>query len=110
MKNKLPHGLAGGMFIREVMQYNSDAGFSYRELLKDNFSKGDYEFYDAFDLLKSELSVPKLRDLGYLPEEKEELIPQIMGALAGSFEGNPIRFDESGLNWVLDMHLLGGNV
>ena len=110
VKNKLPHGLAGGMFMREVMQYNSDAGFSYRELLKDHFSNGDYEFYDAFDLLKSELSIPKLRDLGYLPEEKEELIPQIMGALAGSFEGNPIRFDESGLNWVLDMHLLGGNV
>ena len=110
VKNKLPHGLAGGMFLGEVMQYNSDNGFSYGELLGDLYSGDDYAFYGAYDILRKKVSMPTLKDLGFDVKDKDILIPNIMSALSGSFDGNPVPFDESAVNWVLDKHILKGSI
>ena len=110
VKNKLPHGLAGGMFLDDVMRYNSDRGFSYRALLGESYPRSDYDFYEDFERLKAKISLPKLRDLGYLEADKDFLIPQIIAALTGSFDGNPVQFDERAVERVLDKHLQAESV
>ena len=103
VKDKIPHGYAGGMFLKDVMRWNYDNGFHNYEKLIENTPTADMNmFFNQYSQILHEYSVPTLKDLGHNQDECIGLIDEISSALGGSFAGNPIRFDKYSAEWVLN--------
>ncbi len=102
VKDKIPHGLAGGMFLKDVMMWNYRSGYKdYADLLIDTNLNLDM-FFDSFNDLHTKLNLPRLTEYGYLAQDCKKLSHEVSTALTGSFSGNPILFDQKSTKWVLD--------
>jgi len=110
VKDKIPHGLSGGIFLKEVIKYNIKNGYlDYWELVE-----GDHEMskIDILGLLIENLEklyikhqIPQLSEFGYTKNDSSHLSKAASEALLGSFNGNPIPFTEKSAEKVLDQLL-----
>ncbi|MDC0151498.1 iron-containing alcohol dehydrogenase [Paracoccaceae bacterium] len=108
VKEKIPHGMAGGMFLKDIMRWNFENGFdAYKNLIKDTSSKDMKHFFAAFSKILKKYSVPRLPDYGYSMSDRDDLAVEASAALAGSFAGNPILFDNDSASWVLKQQFRG---
>ena len=102
VKKKIAHGMAGGMFLRDVMKWNYDNGYmSYNHLIRDTSTSDMDEFFNIFSQKLEEFSIPTLLDYGFKLEDCENLSSDVSSALTGSFSGNPIPFNKDSAYWVL---------
>ena len=108
VKESIPHGMAGGMFLKDVMRWNYDNGYSdYDQLIRDSSTLDMDNFFDIFTHKLKQFSVPNLSDYGYHPTNCETLSLEVSGALTGSFAGNPITFNQDSAKWVLSQQFKG---
>tara|TARA_Y100000588_G_scaffold390539_1_gene496332 strand:- start:1212 stop:2327 length:1116 start_codon:yes stop_codon:yes gene_type:complete len=99
VKNKIPHGLAGGIFLKEVMQWNYRNGYNkYSDLL----NQANEKLFDQLNILYKKLEIPKISKYGYNKKDVKNLSIKVSKALDGSFSGNPIPFDENSAEEVLN--------
>ncbi len=106
VEKKVPHGLAGAIFLLEVMKYNVAHGYEEYSLLNP---KQDYATKNAncLDLLKQldslyqHYQIPTIAASGYNHDNVAALAAAASAALSGSFTGNPIPFNEQSAREVL---------
>jgi alcohol dehydrogenase class IV len=107
VKHKVPHGLAGAIFLKEVMRYNVDQGYDKYAMLNPmsigvSAKEASAELLEQMDSLYLQLSIPNLAPYGYGKGNKAELARNASIALSGSFAGNPVEFTEESANIVID--------
>lgn len=103
VKDKIPHGMAGGMFLKDVMLWNFNNGFNeYTNLLHNTSTENMEIFFQKFNNLLLQHSIPRLCDYGYKQSDCINLSAEVSSALTGSFAGNPITFDRDSAAWVLE--------
>ena len=108
VKKKIAHGMAGGMFLKDVMKWNFSNGYQmYGQLIRDTSTENMEEFFESFSQILSRFSVPRLSDYGYNSGDCETLSLEVSSALTGSFSGNPITFNQDSARWVLEQQFRG---
>ena len=96
------------MFLRDVMKWNYENGYSgYQEILNELNYIDHSEFFRHFDALCLNFKVPNLKSFGYKINDLEMLSIEVSKSLRGSFEGNPILFDNDSAYKVLKMQFKG---
>tara|TARA_B100002052_G_C15876953_1_gene597443 strand:+ start:5 stop:1147 length:1143 start_codon:yes stop_codon:yes gene_type:complete len=100
VKDEIPHGLAGGIFLKEVMDWNFKKGFNdYSKLIKSRSIKSEKEanrqLFKDLNILYEKYDIPDLSHFGYKKNQVQELANKSSESLAGSFSGNPIPFDQN---------------
>jgi len=99
VKDKIPHGLAGGMFLIEVMKWNYNNGYDqYPLLLKHNINSlenSNRQLFKGLDNIYNNYDIPTLNEFGYNKDQVDDLAENASISLSGSFSGNPIPFDKS---------------
>ena len=106
VKNKIPHGLAGGIFLKEVMLWNYQNGFSdYSKLVENDFKgsvKDQNEYlFEQLNSLYRKFDIPNLSNYGYSKSDISNLAKESSEALSGSFNGNPVKFDKNSAEQIL---------
>jgi alcohol dehydrogenase class IV len=99
VKHHVPHGLAGAIFLKEVMRYNHLQGYEKYALLNPMRStpspkEATVELLEEMDELYQQLKIPSLVPYGYGKGNVAEFAHHASEALKGSFSGNPIEFTE----------------
>ncbi len=108
VKNEIPHGIAGGMFLGDVMRWNVKNGYgSYGHLMRDTASSDMDQFFTRYIELLQHYKVPTLADYSYSETDIAGLSVDVSKALSGSFSGNPVLFDENSAYWVLQQQFKG---
>ena len=108
VRNKIPHGMAGGMFLKDVMRWNFANGYrDYDRLIQHTDTADLSEFFDMFRTILDQFSVPCLANYGYEQDTLNDTVHQVGAALGGSFAGNPIPFNEESALWVLEQQFKG---
>ena len=108
VKKKIPHGMAGGMFLKDVMKWNFDNGYKiYDQLIRDTQTLDMDQFFEIFSRQLALFSVPTLPDYGFKLGDCESLSSEVSSALKGSFSGNPIPFNQDSAYWVLSQQFRG---
>lgn len=107
---KVPHGLAGGVFISRVARFNAERGFTDYADLYDlidgadkSLSRGEksLKFCDELDSLLQKLEVPdKLSPFGVQESDLPNLAQQTM-LLVGALDQNPVPFNIKEVEYVL---------
>jgi alcohol dehydrogenase len=108
VKEKIAHGMAGGMFLKDVMKWNFDHGYrAYDHLIRDTQTSDMDQFFEIFSRQLALFSVPTLPDYGFKLADCESLSSEVSSALTGSFSGNPIPFNQDSAYWVLSQQFKG---
>ena len=108
VKEKIAHGMAGGMFLKDVMRWNFDHGYqAYGHLIRDTSTSDMDQFFNIFSQKLAQFSVPTLPDYGFKLADCESLSSEVSSALTGSFSGNPIPFNQDSAHWVLSQQFIG---
>ncbi len=99
VKHHVPHGLAGAIFLKEVMHYNHTHGYEKYALLNPMHStpspkEATIELLEEMDELYRLLRIPSLVPYGYGKGNVAEFARNASEALKGSFSGNPVEFTE----------------
>ena len=107
---KVPHGLAGGVFISRVARFNAERGFTDYADLYDLIEGADkslspeeksVKFCDELDKLLKELEVPDtLSPFGVQESDLPNLAQQTM-LLIGALDQNPVPFNIKEVEYVL---------
>ncbi|MBM3162357.1 MAG: iron-containing alcohol dehydrogenase [Chlorobi bacterium] len=106
VRHKVPHGLAGAIFLKEVMRYNFDHGYEKYAMLNPMRSspspkEATQELLGELDELYRQLDIPNLVPYGYGKGNAAELAKNVSEALKGSFAGNPVAFTEDSARQVI---------
>ncbi|MBN1278832.1 MAG: iron-containing alcohol dehydrogenase [Chlorobiaceae bacterium] len=106
VRHKVPHGLAGAIFLKEVMRYNFDHGYDKYALLNPmrttpSPKEATQELLEEMDELYRQLAIPSLVPYGYGKGNVAELAKNASAALKGSFAGNPVDFTEESARHVI---------
>ncbi|MEI6847096.1 MAG: iron-containing alcohol dehydrogenase [Chlorobiaceae bacterium] len=106
VKQKVPHGLAGAIFLKEVMRYNHNQGYEKYALLNPMRSspsprEATIELLDEMDELYRQLQIPTLVPYGYSKSNAADFAYNASEALKGSFSGNPVAFNEESAKTVV---------
>ncbi len=103
VNNKIPHGMAGGMFLKDVMLWNFENGYNeYSRLLYNTSTDSMESFFQKYDALLVDAKIPTLENYGYKLSDCKNLSEVVSSALSGSFSGNPISFNIDSAKWVLE--------
>lgn len=107
VKHKIAHGLAGAIFLKEVMRYNVEQGYDKYAMFDTVRSvsspqEASLELLREMDDLYGQLQIPNLVRYGYGKRDAAELAKNASGALSGSFAGNPVEFTEESACHVID--------
>ena len=99
VKHRVPHGLAGAIFLKEVMRYNHLHGYEKYALLNPMHStpsprEATIELLEQMDELYRQHQIPSLVPYGYGKGNVAEFARNASEALKGSFAGNPVEFTE----------------
>ena len=98
VNDNVPHGLAGAVFLKEVMSYNISHGYSeYQELLPINSDELLAIFSEIYDYF----SIKKLSSFGYNTNNIDKFVDGATESLKGSFDGNPILFNRGSAKEVV---------
>ncbi len=109
VKNKIAHGIAGAIFLKEVMNWNYRNGYKeYYKLLEmnsfDSINDINNEFFNKLDDLYKKLNIPTLANFGYKIENAVMLSENSSKDKIDSFSGNPIPFNkESALEVIQNL-------
>ncbi len=109
VKHRVPHGLAGAIFLKEVMRYNHLHGYEKYAILNPMHStpsprEATEELLEQMDDLYKQLQIPNLAPYGYGKGNAAEFAHNASEALKGSFSGNPVEFtEESALEVVFQL-------
>ncbi len=106
VKHRVPHGLAGAIFLKEVMRYNHNHGYEKYALLNPmrtspSAKEATIELLEEMDALYKQLGIPSLVPYGYGKGNAQELALNASEALKGSFSGNPVEFTEESAREVI---------
>lgn len=106
VRHKVPHGMAGAIFLKEVMRYNLSHGYDRYAMLNaaplsGTLREGAEELLFQMDDLYRQLSIPSLVSYGYTSLNAAEFAREASGALQGSFGGNPVPFDKESAEYVV---------
>ena len=106
VKHRVPHGLAGAIFLKEVMRYNHEHGYEKYALLNPMRSspspkEATAELLEEMDELYLQLKRPTLVPYGYGKGNAAEFARNASEALKGSFSGNPVEFTEESARAVV---------
>ncbi len=106
VKHRVPHGLAGAIFLKEVMRYNHEHGYEKYALLNPMRSspspkEATAELLQEMDELYLQLKIPTLVPYGYGKGNAAEFARNASEALKGSFSGNPVEFTEESARAVV---------
>lgn len=106
VRHKVPHGLAGAIFLKEVMRYNFDHGYDKYALLNPMRSSpspkdASQELLEEMEELYRQLDIPNLVPYGYGKGNAADLAKNASEALKGSFAGNPVEFTEESARHVI---------
>ncbi|MBF0586201.1 iron-containing alcohol dehydrogenase [Prosthecochloris sp. N3] len=93
----IPHGMAGAVFLREVMSYNVSQGYDKYAVLNPMHETGSphqsaLQLLEQLDELYRQLEIPDLAACGYSAETADTFVRGAADALQGSFAGNPVPF------------------
>ena len=100
VKHKVPHGIAGAMFLFEVMKYNYSRGYKDYPML--NFYGGDtQDLFDKMKIIYKRYEIPNLSKFNYTHQMIEEMAELSAESLSGSFSGNPLTFNHKSALTVL---------
>ena len=98
VKHNVPHGLAGAIFLKEVMNFNIDKKYkAYEQLIP---SMNLVELMDNFENLYKNLNIPNLSNYGFTLNDMDNFVNESTNALSGSFSGNPVEFDKDSVKIV----------
>jgi len=99
VKYNVPHGLAGAIFLKEVMNYNIQEKkyFEYSKLDKND---NHISLMKSFDKVYKTLKIPNLYKYGFINNTMNEFVSGSMNALRGSFAGNPVEFNEDAVRHI----------
>jgi len=103
VKYNVPHGLAGAIFLKEVMNYNISQGYDDYYQLNDCKKEKKLclsELMDNFESIYNNLKIPNLLQYGLSKNDKENFLKGVMNALSGSFNGNPVKFEAEAVRYV----------
>ena len=98
VKHKVPHGLAGAIFLKEVMKFNIYKKYKEYEKLIPNMNLID--LMDNFDHIYKNLDIPNLSNYGITLKDLDNFVYESMNALSGSFSGNPVKFDKEAVKYI----------
>ncbi len=106
---KIPHGIAGGIFISSVIEYNVNKGYlDYEELFdlvvtEENLSieVKNRRFVELLQSLCKKLNVPRYLDKWGINSQNVDEVAKLMYPLQPAFDQNPIPF--SGTTDALEM-------
>ena len=109
---KVPHGIAGAVFINEVIKTNVERGAFIYEELYDMIDGADAslekeeknrQFSKELDELCKKVNVPtKLSDYGVKKEDAEMLAEQTFNGLRAAIDMNPVKFEQSDLQKMIE--------
>ncbi len=107
VKHKVPHGLAGAVFLKEVMAYNISHGYEKYAVLnpmRETLSARacSEQLMEQMDALYRQLDIPALSSFGFTRENARDFAHQASQALQGSFAGNPVAFDQESALTVIN--------
>ncbi|MEI8032536.1 MAG: iron-containing alcohol dehydrogenase [Chlorobiaceae bacterium] len=107
VKHRVPHGLAGAIFLKEVMRYNHEHGYEKYALLNPMRTSASpkevtAELLGQMDDLYRQLNIPTLVPYGYGKGNAAEFAHNASEALKGSFSGNPVEFTEESARAVVN--------
>ena len=107
VKDKIAHGMAGGIFLKEVMNWNYMHGYNDYVYLRDVVDKtsqkeGNKKLFNDLNKLYKKFNIPKLSRYGYNNENIMNLAQEVSKALQGSFSGNPIPFNDKSAKEVIN--------
>ena len=112
VKHNVPHGLAGAIFLKEVMNYNihKKEYMDYYKFAMNNttFTIGEdklqptIELMNNFENLYNSLKIPNLSKYGFTKNEMDEFVQGSTKALSGSFSGNPVDFSEDAVKYIYE--------
>ena len=98
VKHNVPHGLAGAIFLKEVMNFNIYKEYNgYEQLVP---SKNLVELMNNFENIYTNLNIPNLSNYGFKLNDMDNFVNEATNALSGSFSGNPIEFDKEAVKFV----------
>lgn len=108
----VPHGIAGGVFLQHVFDFNVSRGYTgyasaYDFLPEADLSLGDQEksidFVKKFRRLYRDIDAPqKLTQFGLEKEDIEFVADLTMEQRVGNLELNPVPFGRSEVTWILE--------
>lgn len=103
VKYNVPHGLAGAIFLKEVMKYNVQEmqydGYSFYRTDESSISSS-HDLISDLEKMYDSLGIPNLVSFGLTEYDMEKFIDGSMNALAGSFAGNPVDFGREAVEYV----------
>lgn len=110
VNRRVAHGMAGAVFLIDVMNYNIENGFyDYHKLNPElNFSSTEQKCADLIKKLEKiydAYKIPTLNHFGYNHRDIEDLAEKCSSSLSGSFAGNPINFDKNSAIKVIKKNL-----
>ena len=99
VQKSIPHGLAGAVFLLEVMRWNYSHGFvDYEELISNDSDQDARRQVEGLlmrlESIYKKYEIQNLASFGYRRDDIHHLAADASKALKGSFEGNPIEFNE----------------
>lgn len=108
---KVPHGLAGGIFLPQIMKWNVKQGYSgYAGLLGSVSNQGDYRqqainLVEIFHNVWQSLNIPaKAKDVG-LREADLDIFLGDLRDLRGAIDQNPVTMTDGDLETILLSHV-----
>src|SRR5659263_619916 len=108
---KVPHGLAGAVFLSKVINMNIQKGCNpyatLYDLIKDSnknldVSEKSIQFGKMIDELNQKLEIPvSLREFGVSEKDIDMLTNETFKGLKAAIDQNPIQFSENDIRTIL---------
>ncbi|HED31617.1 MAG TPA: iron-containing alcohol dehydrogenase [Prosthecochloris aestuarii] len=107
VQRNVPHGLAGAVFLKEVMNWNVEQGFDKYGVLnpmreKLSAHESSLQLLEELGELYRQLEIPSLSAFGYDSGNAADFADAASDALQGSFAGNPVPFDRAAARSVIE--------